>query len=462
MIKIQRPWAFWRQVQYWAGLSCLLILVSVFGYFNWFHSVPTCSDNRQNGDEVGIDCGGSCQRFCLSQVKPPKVMWARSFEIVPGQYNAVAYIANENKNSFAPTVPYAMRLYGEAGLIVERFGTTTLPADNIYPIFEGPILTGGQKVVQTELELLKTEPWLPDESGREQFMVEGRSLERADKLPRLRASVVNNALTTAKEVEVVATIFDSKGEALTASRTIVPSFPPQSETEVVFTWPRPIAKTVRSCEVPTDVILAIDLSGSMNDDGDNPPEPISSVLGAAENFISRLRSDDKVGVVTFATEAKLAHDLTDAKAQAAQVVADLKIAPAEETGFTNTGAGFKRVSGEFRSGRHNLDARKVAVLLTDGLATAPEADPDGHARTEAEQLKSEGVQVFTIGLGERVNNDFLKTLASEEEQHYEALSKADIDRIYRSITAAICEDGAAVIDIIPKPFAPARSAASGF
>ena len=73
------------------------------------------------------------------------------------------------------------------------------------------------------------------------------------------------------------------------------------------------------------------------------------------------------------------------------------------------------------------------------------------ARTEAERLKNEGVQVFTIGLGERVNNDFLKTLASGEEKRYRALSKSDIDRIYHSITAAICEDGPAIIDIIPKP-----------
>ena len=451
MIKLQRPWAFWRQVQYWAGISCLLILVSIFGYFSWFHSPPTCFDGKQNGDEVGIDCGGSCQRFCLFQVKPPKILWARSFEIVPGQYNTVAYIANENKNSFAPTVAYAMRLYDRDGLIVERFGTTTLPADNLYPIFEGPIFTDGRQVTHTELVLLETEPWLPDNSGREQFMVENRSLEGADKLPRLRASVVNSALTTAREVEVVATIFDSKGEALTASRTVVPSFPPQSSTEVVFTWPRPIAKTLRSCEVPTDVVLAIDLSGSMNDDGSDPPEPITAVIKAADNFVSRLRDNDRVGLVTFATEAVVVSKLTTETNTVNQAVLNLSIAPAEETGFTNTGEAFKRASLEFKSQRHNPDARKVLVLLTDGLATAPEDDPDGYALAAAEQLKNEGVQTFTIGLGERVNNDFLKTLASGEEKHHQALSKSDIDRIYHSITAAICEDGPAIIDIIPKP-----------
>ncbi len=459
--KVERPWALWRQVQYFTGIIALLIFVGVVGYFKWLYAPPTCYDNKQNDTEIGVDCGGACQKICLFQINPPEVLWSRAFEIAPGQYNAVAYVANKNEDSAAPQVTYAMRLYDTAGLIIERLGTTALPSYSIYPIFEGRILTGERRPVQAELVLLETEPWLPAESGREQFTVESRTLKGVDETPRLTATIVNNALTKAEEVEVVATIFDAKGEALTASRTIVPSFPPQSGTEVTFTWPRPIAKTVRSCEVPTDVILAIDLSGSMNDDGKNPPEPITSVIKAAENFTSRLRDNDRVGAVTFATRAELVSDLTDARDQVAALVANLKIKLAEETGFTNTGAAFKRVSEEFRSGRHNLDARKVAVLLTDGLATAPEDDPDGYAKAEAKRLKNEGVQVFTIGLGERVNNDFLKTLASVEEQHYEALSRSDIDRIYRLITAAICEDGPAVIDIIPKPFAPTSKQAPG-
>jgi hypothetical protein len=41
-------------------------------------------------------------------------------------------------------------------------------------------------------------------------------------------------------------------------------------------------------------------------------------------------------------------------------------------------------------------------------------------------------------------------LATEPIQAYQAVSVADLDQIYRTITASLCEDGAAVIDIVPK------------
>jgi hypothetical protein len=46
--------------------------------------------------------------------------------------------------------------------------------------------------------------------------------------------------------------------------------------------------------------------------------------------------------------------------------------------------------------------------------------------------------------------DFVQSLASSKAQSYAAVSTNQIDGIYRTITAAICEDGAAVIEIIPK------------
>ena len=71
----------------------------------------------------------------------------------------------------------------------------------------------------------------------------------------------------------------------------------------MFTWPRPIAKTLRSCDVPTDIVVAVDLSGSMNNDGGTPPQPISGAIAAARDFALRLAPDDQASVVTFASGA---------------------------------------------------------------------------------------------------------------------------------------------------------------
>jgi Mg-chelatase subunit ChlD len=344
-------------------------------------------------------------------------------------------------------------------VIATRSGTTILPPDNVYPVFEGRIDTGGRTPTETTLTLEPAELWLPYAFGRAQFKTTDLVLSGADDLPKLRATIENNELVDAKSVEVVATIFDAAGNPLTTSQTFIEALAARSAHEVTFTWPNPIAKTLRSCEIPTDVIVAIDMSGSMNNDGANPPEPISSVLAAASAFVDQLNPLDQMGVVTFASGATTSHKLSNDPITAKRAIKSLVIDPAEERGTTNTGEGL-RVSGtELQSLRHNKDARNVIVLLTDGLATAPGSadEPNAHALKMAAEAKADDVTIFTIGLGMSVNMDFLRTIASSPDQAYAAPTTATLNSIYQSITASICEDGAARIDVVPKTksnFAP--------
>jgi Mg-chelatase subunit ChlD len=446
-----RPWALWRRVQYLTGLFVVLGILGAGLYALYGYESPTCFDGAQNADERGIDCGGACQRICALDVQLPVALWSQSFLITDGQYNAVSYVENRNKGVGSPGLSYTFKLYDKEGLIVERSGVTVLPPDGVYPIFEGRILTGSRTPERTIIEFGDDVLWRQGDVGREQFTLERRELTNADSRPRLTAQLRNNALDEARDVEVIATIFDISGNPLTSSRTNLEYFAGRSTEEVVFTWPEPIAKTLRSCEIPTDVILAIDLSGSMNDDGGTPPEPISSVLTAAKRFVSQLNTSDQIGIATYATGASLTEVLTHESSRVSESVGALNIDPKEERGSTNTGEALVRMREELNSSRHNEDARKVAILLTDGLATAPGEDPEAFALQEADALKAAGVHVFTIGLGERANETFLRSIASTDAQYYKAPSRRDLDSIYLSITKDICEDGAAVIEIISKP-----------
>ena len=73
--------------------------------------------------------------------------------------------------------------------------------------------------------------------------------------------------------------------------------------------------------------------------------------------------------------------------------------------------------------RDNPATRKVAILITDGRPSST-----GGASSAATNLKNAGVELFTIGLGSGVNNNFLKTVASKVEYHYEAPPASDIER----------------------------------
>lgn len=443
-------WAFWRRAQYISGFTFLGVLALVGAYYAFFYTAASCFDGEQNGAEIGIDCGGGCARICAFTVTMPQVQWARSFKITDGQYNAVAYVENRNLAAATPELRYTFSLYDDAGLITERSGTTILPPDSVYPIFEGNIMTGSRVPTRTFLDIEEPELWVPASGGRDQFTIVERTLSGVDTNPRLDAVVRNNDLEEASEVELVATIFDRDRNALTSSRTYVENFAPRADTNIVFTWPQPIAKTLRSCEVPTDVLMAIDLSGSMNDDGGTPPEPVTSVLSAASRFVSRLGSEDQAGLVTFATDAAVTSPLTRDIAGIGRSIAALSIAPEEETGSTNTGAAFEQALTEFSSGRHDPAARRVLVILTDGRATAPDEDPEGYAIARATALKAADVEVYAIGLGENVNAEFIRNIATDDAHAFQALTNADIDRIYENITTALCEEGPAVIEIIPK------------
>ncbi len=445
-----RTWAFWRRVQYGAGFFALFFLVFGGLYAFYGYAPSNCLDQKENGSEDGVDCGGRCARICKFNVDQPYVQWVESFRATDGMYNAVAYVENRNVNVGSPGVGYTIRLYDREGLITERIGTTQLPPNTLYPVFEGRIQTGDRTPTETTIEFDEDQVWVNAVLGGEQFGLVRRELTGADDKPVLAATFKNDSLDEALDVDVVATIFNKEGTALTSSRTKIPIFGGRSNRDITFTWQEPIAKTLRSCEVPSDVVIAIDLSGSMNDDGGTPPQPITAVLESAKDFAERLNEADQLGLVTYATEATTVETLTSNRTRVAASIEDLVIDPASERGSTNTGEAIRHAREELGSSRHNGDARKVLILLTDGLATAPDTDPEGYARIQADLLKASDIELFTIGLGEKLNEIFLTEIATDARHYFEAPSIATLGRIYEEITGAICEEGAAVIEIIPK------------
>jgi len=338
---------------------------------------------------------------------------------------------------------------------------TVLPPNSAYPIFEGRIFTENEaEVTETRLVLKPSEDWRPASTGRDQFRSIDIELLGADSKPRLNVEIENTELFAAENVEVVATIFNTAGEAVAASQTYIEDIAARSTQDIIFTWPNPLTRTVESCVIPTDIMLGIDLSGSMNNDGDNPPQPISDALQAASTFAGSLRQKDQIGVVTFATNAELTRQLDNSYDMVAQSILALEISPEAETGYTNTVEALRQAQAELASTRHNLNARRVLVLLTDGLPTiSGDKDVVSEAETLARALSAAGVRVYAIGLGQDVDTQFINNIASDNANAYFAPTGADLANIYSEITSSLCEAGEGKIEIIAKTktnFAPLR------
>jgi Mg-chelatase subunit ChlD len=448
-------------MQYLSGFFLTIGTIGLVLYYANYYVPPNCFDRVLNGAESGVDCGGECVQICRAEVIAPRVVWTESFLIQDGQYNVVAYVENQNQTVGTPNLGYTFQLLSNGEVIGERSGVTALPPNSIYPVFEGRVLTDvNREVTETRIVIDSPEFWLPSSVGRDQFRTLDINLTNADSSPRLSVQLENTTLERASNVEVVATIFNDAGEPVTASQTFEENIEARTTRNIVFTWPNPIAKTVRNCVIPTDVALAIDLSGSMNNDGDMPPQPITSTLEAASRFIGNLRANDKVSVVTFASEARLEQGLTNEQIQVSSRVIDLTIDPEEETGFTNTSAALELANAELSSVRHNQSARRVLVLLTDGLPTAKDND-DFILETEAKarEIKENGVEIYAIGLGQNVDRAFIEAVASGNGNAYLAPTVTDLNRIYSEITSSLCEVGPTKIDVVAKTktnFAPLR------
>ena len=102
----------------------------------------------------------------------------------------------------------------------------------------------------------------------------------------------------------------------------------------------------------------------------------------------------------------------------------------------------------------------MLVLLTDGLPTIEgDADVVAEATSVAQELTASGVEVYVIGLGENVDAQFVRSIASNNSRAYFAPTGADLANIYSEITSSLCEAGEGKIEVIAKTrtnFAPLR------
>ena len=246
-------WALKRQIFY-----VIILLAFIFGFgfliiYPTLNKAPTCNDLKQNGNETGVDCGGSCPNACLAQVDPVSVLWARAFEVVPGRYNAVAYIVNHNKNVAAEKVGYRFRFADANNVYIgKREGVAFIPPAGNFAVFEPGIDIGNSIPVYTSFEWTETPTWrqVPQNLiDQLQVLVSNIRLSNETTSPNLSATLKNNSLFTIPDVGAVAILYDQSGNAVSASRTYLSELPPLSSANINFTWPEPFPGAVVAKEI---------------------------------------------------------------------------------------------------------------------------------------------------------------------------------------------------------------------
>jgi Mg-chelatase subunit ChlD len=469
-IVVDSGWATRRRAIILSAIVLSLSAISFAIFWSFWYQKPTCFDNLKNGDETGADCGGSCVLLCSADVIKPIVRWdPRLFEISPGIWSAIVYVENQNTNADATYVPYSFTIMDSDNTVLEkREGATILPRHKTVGIFEGLInIKGDAKPKRAVFELGKNIVWKKSKPTKEDITITHGSLLRLDSAPRVEANIKNNSTEEIKNIELIIAIFDGSDNAIAASRTFVEKLEKNEDANVFFTWPQPFKLGTKACEKSSNVMLLLDRSGSMAALNQNPPEPLSTAKAAAISFVDQLGSRDRVGVVSFATKAKDPIDttLTSDFNLTKQAIESINI-EASSTQYTNIYEVLHSAWQELGSARADQNSSKIAVLLTDGVANNPR-DPKGHteaddikyaenlAMEESSNAKRDGISIYTIGLGNKINESFLKTLASGNTNYFFAPSASNLETIYKNISSDICEEIPARIEITYKAFGDA-------
>ena len=452
-------WSTKRQVTIAAILLIIFGTIGA-GFITYFsYEEPTCSDGEKNQQEVGVDCGGPCSRLCDSQTSQPVVKWKRIFPAVGNTYHLVAFIENSNPNAEAKKVPYQFQIFDKDNVkLKEVTGTTFIPPEKSFAIFEGRVSVP-EEPARVTFQFSEKVTWYrtTDERRRQKIEIVDQTQTGLKASPRVQATVRNITLQSIPAVELVAMVLDSEQNVVGVSRTIERNVQGEEERRVTFTWAQPFDLGTRTCKQPTDVMVVLDRSGSMNDDNEDPPQPLTSVKNAARTFVDRLANKDKAGLVTFATEAMLETKLTTRYRGLKSTIDAISIQSPEHEQHTNIAAGLRNARTELTSPRHSSGTRQAIVLLTDGIASRPLAPEDSQvsdeeypkqrARNVAESIRSEDMDLYIIGLGDKVNNEFLRALAGSQENYFFAPESEQLNTIYKDVATSICERGPSSVQI---------------
>ncbi len=257
-------WSLRRQL-FIVFLALLVFSGVVFAYLEpIIFMAPTCTDGKKNGDETGIDCGGSCMDLCTADTKNPTVLWERSFDVTEDVYNAIAYIENSNDAGIS-ALPYEFRLYDTKGTYITRVdGTAVIPPSGKYAIVETGIKTGNAIVGSTTFEWKTPDvPWQRISKSISSLRVKTSdiSLNTDTSIPKLFATIQDSSpIITLKNLQIIGILYDGSDNAVGVSKTFVHNLPPDTSIPIYFTWPKAFAVPI----VRYEIIPVIDIFSTQN------------------------------------------------------------------------------------------------------------------------------------------------------------------------------------------------------
>lgn len=145
-----------------------------------------------------------------------------------------------------------------------------------------------------------------------------------------------------------------------------------------------------------DIVLAVDISGSMLAMDFAPQNRLAAAVNVAQDFIIK-RPNDRFGLVAFSEYAVTQSPLTFDHISMREQLARLEVN--QEASATAIGLGLAKAVARLKD---SSAKSKVVILITDGVNNTGEIDPE----TAARMAQSFDIKVYPIGVGSNGFVDF--------------------------------------------------------
>ena len=195
---------------------------------------------------------------------------------------------------------------------------------------------------------------------------------------------------------------------------------------------------------PTDIVLILDRSGSMQDSLDSLKEAAKLFIDIIDESTDgaqdgQIGGGSHIGIVSFADTATQDTQLTTSVAALKAAVDALSAG-----GTTNHADAFTKALALFDSSSSNA---KVMVMFTDGVTTA-----GGPPNPVATLAKSQGVIIYAIGLEGNggIDEQALRDWASDPDADFVSIAPSDeeLAELFEDLARSITRPGATDIELL--------------
>lgn len=227
-----------KQILYGAFYLALFSGLGYGIYFIAFRPFATCSDNIQNQNEAGVDCGGPCIPCALKNLQP--IMIFSPVKLLPLGDTGSLYFQLKNVNDAgAENFHYSIIFYDQVGNELDVIaGVSFIYPRSIKTIVEAPVHIDFDKAARTEVKISDVRWRLADEFPRPNLQTRAVKSEVAKDQIRLTGLVLNNNNYQLSSLNVVAVIYSKSGREISASKTVLLDLGPFEERAFTVILPR--------------------------------------------------------------------------------------------------------------------------------------------------------------------------------------------------------------------------------